>query len=139
MRRAVDVARRVKLRQLDILVAVAKRGSMAKAAEDLAISQPVVSKAIAELENALGVRLFDRSNQGVEPTIYGSALFAQSVGVLDELRTGIRQIEFLTDPTAGELRIGTTESIAAGLLSAIVAPLTRPIRELRFTSHRRIP
>jgi len=68
MHRAEHTARRVKLRQLDILVAVAKCGSMAKAAEDLAISQPVVSKAIAELESTLGVRLFDRSNQGVEPT-----------------------------------------------------------------------
>jgi DNA-binding transcriptional LysR family regulator len=125
MRHAEHMARRIKLRQLDILVAVAKCGSMAKAAEDLAISQPVVSKAIAELECTLGVRLFDRSNQGVEPTIYGRALFRQSVGVFDELRTGIREIDFLTDPTAGELRIGTSESIAAGLLSAIVDPLTR--------------
>jgi DNA-binding transcriptional LysR family regulator len=125
MRRADHVARRVKLRQLDILVAVAKCGSMAKAAEDLAISQPVISKAIAELESTLGVRLFDRSNQGVEPTIYGRALCHQSVGVFDELSAGIRQIEFLADPTAGELRIGTSESIAAGLLSAIVDPLTQ--------------
>jgi DNA-binding transcriptional LysR family regulator len=119
------MARRIKLRQLDILMAVAKCGSMAKAAEDLAISQPVVSKTIAELENTIGVRLFDRSNQGVELTVYGQALFKQSIGVFDELRTGIRQIEFLADPTAGELRLGTSESIAAGLLSAIVDPFTR--------------
>jgi DNA-binding transcriptional LysR family regulator len=125
MRSAEHVARRVKLRQLDIFVAVARRGSMVKAAEDLSISQPVVSKAVAELETTLGVQLFDRSNQGVEPTIYGQALLKQSVGVFDELRTGIRQIDFLVDPTAGELRIGTSESIAAGLLSAIVDPLTR--------------
>src|SRR5262249_16202800 len=93
--------------------------------ESLAISQPVVSKALAELENTVGVRLFDRSNQGVEPTIYGRALLKQSAGVFDELRTGISQIEFLADPTAGELRIGTSEAIAAGLLSAIIIPLTQ--------------
>jgi DNA-binding transcriptional LysR family regulator len=71
MGRAEHIVRRVKLRQLNILIAIAKWGSMARAAENLAISQPVVSKAIAELESTLGVRLFDRSNQGVEPTIYG--------------------------------------------------------------------
>src|SRR6267154_3595350 len=60
MHRAEHTARRVKLRQLDILVTVTKCGRMAKAAEDPAISQPVVSKAIAELESILGVRLFDR-------------------------------------------------------------------------------
>src|SRR5262245_29648435 len=125
MRRADHIVRRVKLRQLDILMAIAKWGSMAKAAESLAISQPVVSKALAELENTVGVRLFDRSNQGVEPTIYGRALLKQSAGVFDELRTGISQIEFLADPTAGELRIGTSEAIAAGLLSAIIIPLTQ--------------
>jgi len=62
------MARRVKLRQLDILVAVAKCGH-GEGGENLAISQPVVSKAIAELESTLGVRLFDRSNQGVVLTI----------------------------------------------------------------------
>jgi DNA-binding transcriptional LysR family regulator len=71
------------------------------------------------------VRLFDRSNQGVELTIYGRALLKQSIGVFDELRTGVSQIEFLSDPTAGEFRVGTSEAIAAGLLSAIIDPLTR--------------
>jgi DNA-binding transcriptional LysR family regulator len=125
MGRAEHIVRRVKLRQLNILIAIAKWGSMARAAENLAISQPVVSKAIAELESTLGVRLFDRSNQGVEPTIYGRALLKQSIGVFDELRTGVSQIEFLADPTAGELRIGTSEAIAAGLLSAVIDPLMR--------------
>ena len=48
--RSEQVSRRLKLRQLNVLVAVAQWGSMAKAAEHLSISQPVVSKAIAELE-----------------------------------------------------------------------------------------
>ena len=57
---------RVKLRHLKIIIAVAQSGSMARAAESLAISHPVISKAIAELEQTLGVRLFDRGSQGVE-------------------------------------------------------------------------
>jgi DNA-binding transcriptional LysR family regulator len=56
-----QIGRRLKLRDLRILMAVVDCGTMGKAAERLAISQPVVSKAIADMEHALGVRLLDRS------------------------------------------------------------------------------
>jgi molybdenum-dependent DNA-binding transcriptional regulator ModE len=59
--------RRLKLRDLETLLAVAQWGSMAKAAVHLSVSQPAVSKAIADMEHVLGVRLLDRSAQGVEP------------------------------------------------------------------------
>src|SRR5436309_1895425 len=81
-------------------------GSMAKAARHLSTSQPVLSKTIAELEHALGVRLLDRGPQGVAPTIYGQALINRGRAIFDELREGIKEIEFLADPAAGELRIG---------------------------------
>ena len=74
MQRSDHQVRRLKLRDLRILQAVAEHGSMAKAAEHLAISHPVISKAIAELEHTLGVQLFDRNARGVEPTIYGREL-----------------------------------------------------------------
>ncbi len=119
------VSGRLKLRSLRIVSAVAKWGSMAKAADHLAISQPVVSKAIADLEHTLGVRLFDRSAQGVEPTMYGRALVKCGVAVFDELRQGVRQLEFLADPTAGELRIGSSEGMAVGFLSAVIERLYR--------------
>ena len=69
------------------------------------ISQPAVSKVIADLEHALGVRLFDRSSQGVEPTVFGAALLKRGTAAFDELKQGIRDIEFLADPGAGEVRI----------------------------------
>jgi DNA-binding transcriptional LysR family regulator len=100
------IGRRIKPRDLHVFLAVAKQGNMAKAAESLAISRPVVSKTIADLEHALGVRLFDRSPQRVEPTLYGRALANRSVAIFDELRQSVKEIEFLADPTAGELRIG---------------------------------
>jgi DNA-binding transcriptional LysR family regulator len=68
------IGRRVKLRDLHIALAVAEAGSMTRAAEELAVSYPVVSKTISELEHTLGVRLFDRSISGVAPTHYGRAL-----------------------------------------------------------------
>jgi DNA-binding transcriptional LysR family regulator len=119
------VGRRLKLRDLHILLAVAKSGSMGKAAADLAISQPSVSKAIADVEHAIGLRLLDRGPHGIEPTIYGRALLKCGVAVFDELRQGVRELEFLTDPTAGELRIGCTETMAAGFVSAVIDRISR--------------
>lgn len=119
MQWADRIGRRVKLRDLHILIEVAQWGSMAKAAERLAISHPVVSKTISSLEHALGVRLFDRSAQGVELTMYGRALLKSGVAVFDEMRQGIKHIEFLADPTAGDLRFGCPEAMAAGLMQVV--------------------
>jgi DNA-binding transcriptional LysR family regulator len=118
------IGRRLKLRDLHILLAVAKSGSMGKAAADLAMSQPAVSKAIADLEHALGIRLLDRGPRGIEPTTYGSALLKCGIAVFDDLRQGVRAIEFLTDPTAGELSIGCIEPLAAGFVSAVIDRLS---------------
>src|SRR4051812_27893166 len=100
------VGRRMKLQDLNVLVTVVQAGSMGKAARRLNISQPAISRSIAELERALGVRLFDRHRQGIKPTEYGRALLDCGVAVFDELRQGMKNIEFLADPTTGEVRIG---------------------------------
>jgi DNA-binding transcriptional LysR family regulator len=82
---------------------------MAEAARQLGVSHPAVSEVIADLEHALGVKLLDRSAKGVEPTIYGDALLKRSVAVFDELKQSIRDIQFLSDATTGEVQIGCTE------------------------------
>src|SRR5258708_19092052 len=79
------MGRGLKLRDLRILMTVVECGTMGKAAARLAVSQPVVSKAIADLEHALGVRLLDRSRRGVEPTPYGRALTKRGVAIFDEM------------------------------------------------------
>ena len=119
------VGRRLKLRDLHIFFAVIQWGSMAKAAKHLAMSQPAVSKVIADLEAVLRVRLLERSSRGIEPTIYAHALLKCGNVVFDELRQGIRNIEFLADPTAGEVRIASGETVASGLLPAAIDRLSR--------------
>src|SRR5262249_4162547 len=103
-----------------------------KAAEHLAISRPVVSKTITELEHVLGVPLLDRSPQGVAPTLYGRALLKRGVAIFDELRQSVKEIEFLADPNAGEVRVGCTEVMAAGLVSAVIDRLSRKYPKLLF-------
>src|ERR1700709_2392167 len=68
------IGRRIKLRDLHILMAVADTGSMAKAAARLRISHPAVSRANSEIEGTLGVQLFDRGSQGVDLTAHGEVL-----------------------------------------------------------------
>lgn len=126
------IGRRIRMRDLHIVLAVAEAGSMAKASARLAISHPVVSKTISDLEHTLGVRLFDRKPQGVELTAYGRALLKCGTTVFDEMRQGLKQIEFLTDPDSGELRIGCPEIVMAGLLPAIIEKFVRQYPRIRL-------
>jgi DNA-binding transcriptional LysR family regulator len=119
-----QIGRRLRFRDLHVLSTVVQRGSMAKAAEQLGVSQPSVSEVIADLEHALGVRLLDRSPKGIEPTIYANALLKRSLVAFDELKQGIRDIEFLANPTVGELRIGCPESVSSSALPAIIQRLS---------------
>jgi DNA-binding transcriptional LysR family regulator len=128
------IRRRLKLRSLDVLMAVAETGSMGKAAGLLNMSQPAISKAIVELEDAVGFRLLDRSRRGVEPTPYGKLLLKRGVAVFDELRQGFKDLEFLSDPTLGEVRIGATDPITAAIVLPVVDRLTRLHPRMKFTA-----
>jgi DNA-binding transcriptional LysR family regulator len=114
------IGRRIGVRDLHVFVTVVHRGSMAKAALHLRVTQPAVSKAIGDLEHTLGVRLLDRRPQGVEATMYGRALLKRSNAVFDELKQTVRDIEFLADPTVGEVRFDCSESVAATVLPTIM-------------------
>ena len=115
-----QIGRRLRLRDLHVFCTVVQRGSMAQAAAHLGVSQPAVSEIIADLEHTLAVRLFDRSRQGATPTIYGRALLKRATVVFDELKQSIRDLEFLADPTVGEVRIGCPESLAASILPPVI-------------------
>ncbi|HEV3184882.1 MAG TPA: LysR family transcriptional regulator [Xanthobacteraceae bacterium] len=129
---ADHIGRRFKLRELYILSAVVQRGSMAKAAAHLAMSQPAVSEAIASLEATLKVRLLDRGPRGIEPTIYAQALLRRGTVVFDELSQGLRDIEYLADPAVGEVRIGCPESLAAGFVPAMIEEFSRRHPQVTF-------
>ncbi len=119
------IGRRIKLQDVHVLMAVVQAGSMGKAARHLNTSQPNISKSIADLEHALGVRLLDRHRQGVEPTEYGRALLDCGTAVFDDLRQGVKNIEFLADPATGEARVGGSPFLAATLACAVIDRLSR--------------
>src|SRR5262245_39893194 len=126
------VERRLKLHDVRVLMSVVEAGSMAKAAQRLGTSQPAISRSIADLEHTLGVRLLEPSAWGGAPRQYGEAIIRRGVAVFDGLRQGVKDIEFLADPTAGELRVGCPEAIASGPVLAVINRLTRRHPRIAF-------
>jgi DNA-binding transcriptional LysR family regulator len=118
------IGRRMKLQHIHILMTVAQAGSMKKAAALLNTSQPAISRSIAELEHTIGVRLLDRNTQGIEPTEYGRAMLKHGGAAFDELKQGVKNIELLADPGAGEVRIGSSPYVAELFVSAIIKRLS---------------
>jgi DNA-binding transcriptional LysR family regulator len=114
------IGRRLKLSDLHVLMIVADSGSMGKAAKALGVTQPSVSKSIADLEHTIGVRLLDRSTDGTALTAYGQALVKRGISAFDELNQSFRDIDILSDPTAGQVTIGCPEAIASGVLGAVL-------------------
>jgi DNA-binding transcriptional LysR family regulator len=131
MRWADRIGRFLKPRDLHVFMTVVEESSMAKAAERLAISRPVISRTIANLEHLLGVTLLDRTARGIAPTLFGKALLKRGTAVFDELRQSVEEIAFLSDPQAGELRIACTEVWAAGLVPAAIERLSKRLPRLR--------
>ncbi|HZP76537.1 MAG TPA: LysR family transcriptional regulator [Pseudolabrys sp.] len=119
------IGARLKLRDLHILSAVVRWGSMAGAAKRLQLSQPAVSEAVSNLEAALRVPLLDRTPRGVAPTLYASALLKREHAVFDELRRAVKEIEFLANPAAGEVRVAVAEVLAAGLIPDVIDRLSK--------------
>jgi len=125
------IGRRLRLKDLHTLQTVAEVGSMAKASERLALSQPAISKAISDMEHTLGAPLLDRSSRGVELTECGRLLVERARVIFDEIRQGVSDIEHLSDPTRGIVRIGTTEPVT-GVVSEIISRLARKYPGLSY-------
>jgi len=124
--------RHVRLRDLDTLLTVVQAGGMRKAAQQLHLSQPAVSKAVRSLEEALGVNLLERGKRGVEPTKFGVALTRRTKAAFDELRQAVSDIEHLADPQGGELRFGAMETMNAGVVATAIERMSRNYARVRF-------
>jgi DNA-binding transcriptional LysR family regulator len=126
------IGRRMKLQDLHVLMTVVQAGSMGKAAALLNTGQSAISRSIAELEQALGVRLLDRHRQGVEPTEYGRAFLECGAAVFDDLREGVKKIERLADPGTGEVRIGSSPYLTEIFVPAVIKRLSRRYPRIVF-------
>lgn len=113
------LVRRLRLRHLELLVALADQGTMRAAATRLHLSQPALSKMLGELEAGFGVRLFERSPQGLSPNALGEAVTYRARVMLGELARSKDEVDALRTGAEGVLRIGTL-SVTAAVPQALV-------------------
>jgi DNA-binding transcriptional LysR family regulator len=113
------LVRRLRLRHLELLVALADAGTMRAAATRLHLSQPALSKMLAEVEAGFGARLFGRSPQGLVPNALGSAVTYRARVMLGELARGKDEVDALRTGAEGVLRVGSL-SVTAAVPQAVV-------------------
>ncbi len=119
--RIVDRAiTRLKLKQLRLLVAVGKFGSIQHAARELQMSQPAATKLIQDLELDFEVQLFERTNRGVVPTDFGEALIRHGKLIIAQVSNAAQELDDLTEGSSGRVVIGTLLAAAPILLPAAI-------------------
>lgn len=119
-------ARRLRLPDVEVLAAVAATGSLGRAAAALGVSRPAVSQAVAKLEGAVGAALVERGVGGVSLTAAGEAVLRRGGEAVDALGQAVRDVAFLADLGAAEVRVGASESyIAGGVLADAIERLSR--------------
>ena len=104
------------LSQYKIFYEVAKAGNISKAAKELYISQPAISKAISKLEDSLGLSLFTRSSRGVQLTSEGEILFEHTREACDALDRGEQELKRIQEFDIGHLRIGVSNTLCKYIL-----------------------
>jgi DNA-binding transcriptional LysR family regulator len=122
------------VRRLRVLREVAQTGSFSAAAENLAFTQPAISRQIATLEQEAGTRLVERNARGIRLTPAGELLVGHADVILDRLHMARTQLEALTDLTGGRLRIGAFPTANAALVPMAIAAFAtaHPAVELRL-------
>jgi DNA-binding transcriptional LysR family regulator len=118
---------RLKIRQLQLLTVIADEGTVLRGSQVLNIAQPAATKSIKELEDALGVQLFDRSSRGVTPTEFGKVMIRHAKLILTQLRHAGEELQSMEDGLSGRVHVGTLLAASTSLLPRALARL----RDLR--------
>ena len=125
----------ISLRQLRAFLAVARQQHFRRAAESLHLSQPAVSRHIAELESELGLKLFDRNTREVVPTEAGRYLESAIGRVLDELEGVLAHVHSESERRRGKVHVASVPTLSAGLMPQCIAECTRRYPELVIQLH----
>ena len=110
-------------RSFEIVDAIARRGTLGRAAETLALTQPALTKALATLEAEIGGKLFERRATGMEPTAFAQAFLRRWQSISFDLNEMRREIDRICRTDAGRLKVATgylaasSSEIAMGLLT----------------------
>jgi DNA-binding transcriptional LysR family regulator len=125
----------VSLRQLRAFLAVANLRHFRRAAESLHLTQPAVSRHIADLEAELDVRLFDRNTREVVPTEAGRYLQSAVERVLEELESVLAHVHSESERRHGKVRVAAAPTLSAGLMPQCIAACARDYPGLTVQLH----
>lgn len=125
----------ISLRQLRVFLAVARQQHFRRAAETLHLSQPAVSRHIAELESELGLKLFDRNTREVVPTEAGRYLESAIGRVLDELEGVLAHVHSESERRRGKVHVASVPTLSAGLMPQCIADCARRFPDLAIQLH----
>lgn len=104
------------LSQYKIFYAVARAGNISRAAKELFISQPAISKSISKLEENLGVPLFTRNSRGVQLTVEGQVLLSHVSNAFDTLNRGENELKRIKNLNIGQIKIGVSNTLCKYIL-----------------------
>jgi DNA-binding transcriptional LysR family regulator len=117
----MSIESRIKLRHLQLAVAVHESGSVRRASERLNISQPAATKALHDLEHQLGVTLFVRSKAGMIPTSFGDRFVSDARTILNDVRSSANAIQQMKEGDTGEIAVGTLPASAMTIAPRAIA------------------
>lgn len=130
---AMPLARRLRLQQIAIFIQVIESGSVLAASRQLAMTQPAVSKSIQDLENQVGVALFERSKRGMALTDFGKTFENHAKIMLSQLRYLSEDLESWKTGAAGHLIVGTLIAASATMLPDALGILRRLAPNMKVT------
>ena len=119
------ITRKFRLRHVELIAELYDCRSILKAAKRLSLTQLTVTKALQDVESTLGVKLFARSNRGLEPTAYGEIFVRHAKIVLAQLRHAAEELESLRAGYSGKVTVGTLLAASAGILPDAIALLKK--------------
>jgi DNA-binding transcriptional LysR family regulator len=119
------ITRKFRLRHVELIAELNDCRSILKAAKRLSLTQPTVTKALQDVESTLGVKLFERSNRGLEPTAYGEIFARHAKIVLAQLRHAAEELESLRAGYSGKVTVGTLLAASASILPDAIALLKK--------------
>lgn len=119
------ITRKFRLRHVELISELYDCRSIVKASKRLSLTQPTVTKALRDVESTLGVKLFGRSNRGLEPTPYGEIFARHAKIVLAQLRHAAEELESLRAGYSGKVTVGTLLAASASILPDAIGLLKK--------------
>ncbi|WP_341864229.1 LysR substrate-binding domain-containing protein [Gymnodinialimonas sp. 57CJ19] len=116
---------RLKLRQLQLLIAVGQHGNIQNAATEVGISQPAATKMIQDLELDFEVKLFRRTNRGALPTVFGETLIRHGKLIFSQVSNAAQELDDLNVGNSGRVVIGTLLAASSQLLPTAIESVLR--------------